>query len=342
MADRSKLARARRSFLGEPEPGQYFSSPSGTSPWVSPSKQLSNQESLADLRAYQDERDTKMAGNAFNRDRYASERRIIPFSEAADIATARDRKMTSERSMAADPFIREQTERASRMSRQQEEAAIEDFPERRAYDKARIQSESERLQSYDRNEDDLEKLTKSPQSILAYREFLKSADPKMDKQKQRDWAYSNALRLAQDRDAVESVYEAYSNGLIDKDALPKYIEPVDTADGTHLGMRIRNEPGVREQIAKHIADNRTAKFRAQQQRAEFLQTRAHDAQLANILNNRIVDLAKQVRDVPTDKDAAAELSEARRQLGLLYKRLSAAEAENPGGTNDRVDSVTQQ
>ena len=177
---------------------------------------------------------------------------------------------------------------------------------------------------------------------MAYREFLKNADPKMDKQKQRDWAYSNALRLAQDRDAVESVYEAYSNGLIDKDALPKYIEPVDTADGTHLGMRIRNEPGVREMIAKHIADNRTAKFRAQQQRAEFLQTRAHDAQLANILNNRIVDLAKRVRDVPTDKDAAAELSEARRQLGLLYKRLSAAEAENPGGTNDRVDSVTQQ
>lgn len=336
------INRARSEFYGEPEEPEFFVPTRGRtsfSPYISPRFAANSRMQMNKFLREEDDAETRASENYTRRLESASRSRLMPYSERAQMAQNQLQEQRAQSDMRLNPFMEKQEQAQSEFATAQARGNLQNLPQAQKLDAAKMAYEQSQMQRADPREEEIQRLTKSPESILAYRHFLKTADPKLPREDQMESAYNQALQLDRDRGAVETVYEAYSNGNLDADSISQFVESVDAPDGTHLGMRIKNAPNVRARIAQLAADERTYKQKMEREREESKSSRYHNAQLLATLNDEISDLRKQIEIKPTP-ELEKELNEARKQRAAIkMKMLGSGETEkSSGGTDGGVDT----
>lgn len=204
---------------------------------------------------------TELAGGAYQRQSYASQGRILPFSEQMAIASAQLGQQQALGSIENLP----QAQEARRVSQEYDIArarqGIQDIPAEAEYEQKRRAAAMEQFGTDDPNIRKLQSFARDPQTLLAYESFLDDpATAGLPSQQRRKIAYLNALGMEQDRQAVEAIdFELQSNPNANAANRGKFIEPVfDPATGAFIGERI-SKTADRGKVAELIAKARNQK-----------------------------------------------------------------------------------
>jgi hypothetical protein len=204
---------------------------------------------------------TELAGGAYQRQSFASQGRILPYSEQLAIASAQLGQQQAVGSMENLP----QAQEARRVSQEYDIArarqGMQDIPAEAEYEQKRRAAAMEQFGTDDPNIRKLQSFARDPQTLLAYESFLDDpATAGLPAQQRKKVAYLNALGMEQDRQAVEAIdLELQSNPNANAANRNKFIEPVyDPATGAFIGERI-SKTADRGKVAELIAKARNQK-----------------------------------------------------------------------------------
>ena len=261
------IARARSQFFGEPEPAQFFP-PSPALKTMSPFGQYDSPALLGeqmtereDILSRRNKLATELAGGAYQRQSYASQGRILPFSEQMAIASAQLGQKQALGDMANLPQAQEAQRVASEYRTAQARQGIQDIPAEAEFEQKRRAAAMEQFGTDDPNIRKLQSFARDPQTLLAYESFLDDpATAGLPSRQRKKIAYLNALGMEQDRQAVEAIdLELQSNPNANAANRNKFIEPVfDPATGAFIGERI-SKTADRGKVAELIAKARNQK-----------------------------------------------------------------------------------
>lgn len=261
------IARARSQFFGEPEPSQFFP-PSPALKTMSPFGQYDSPALLGeqmmereDILSRRNKLATELAGGAYQRQQFASQGRILPYSEQVAIASAQ----LAEKQALGNLEDLPQTQEAERVTRDyrmaQAKQGMQDIPAQAEYEQKRRAAAMEQFGTEDPNIRKLQSFARDPQTLLAYESFLDDpATAGLPSQQRKKIAYLNALGMEQDRQAVEAIdLELQSNPNANAANRSKFVEPVfDPATGAFIGERI-SKTADRGKVAELIAKARNQK-----------------------------------------------------------------------------------
>jgi len=261
------IARARSQFFGEPEPSQFFP-PSPALKTMSPFGQYDSPALLGeqmmereDILARRNKLATDLAGGAYQRQQFASQGRILPYSEQVAIASAQ----LAEKQALGNLEDLPQTQEAERVTRDyrmaQARQGMQEIPAQAEYEQKRRAAAMEQFGTEDPNIRKLQTFAKDPQTLLAYESLLDDpATANLPSSQRKRIAYLNALGMEQDRPAIEAVdFELQSNPNANAANRSKLIEPViDPVTGAIIGERIKKDAD-RNQLSGLIAKSRNQK-----------------------------------------------------------------------------------
>jgi hypothetical protein len=274
------IARARSEFFGEPEPAQFFP-PSPALKTMSPFGQYDSPALLGeqmtereDILSRRNKLATELAGGAYQRQSFASQGRILPYSEQLAIASAQLGQQQAVGSMENLP----QAQEARRVSQEYDIArarqGMQEMPEQAAFEQQRRNYEAERMASDDPYVRQLQRISNNPRTFTAYESFAE--DPslaKMPAPARRKAAYVRALQLEQDQEAVDAIDTILQTDPNANAAMRgKYVEPVfDPVTKSYIGEKIKDDADrmkVSEYIAKAKNQRRQMEIDRQRQSAE--------------------------------------------------------------------------
>lgn len=319
------IARARSQFFGEPEPAQFFP-PSPALKTMSPFGQYDSPALLGeqmtereDILSRRNKLATELAGGAYQRQSFASQGRILPFSEQMAIASAQLGQKQALGDMENLPQAQEARRVSDEYRTAQARQGMQEMPEQAAFEQQRRAYEAERMSSDDPYVRQLQRITNNPRTFTAYESFAE--DPslaKMPAPARRKAAYVRALQLEQDQEAVDAIDTILQTDPNANAAMRgKYVEPVfDPVTKSYIGERIKDDAD-RMKVSEYIAK---AKNQRRQMEVEREQRRASES--------------SQNMD---QKKAARQLSIAQRILDNpdLFDQLSEDEK------NDVLETVKQ-
>lgn len=298
------IARARSQFFGEPEPAQFFP-PSPALKTMSPFGQYDSPTLLGeqmtereDILSRRNKLATELAGGAYQRQSYASQGRILPFSEQMAIASAQLGQQQALGSIENLPQAQEAQRVANEYRTAQARQEMQDMPARAAFEKQRMNYEAERMASDDPYVRQLQRISNNPRTFTAYESFAE--DPslaKMPAPARRKAAYVRALQLEQDQEAVDAIDTILQTDPNANAAMrSKFVEPVfDPVTKSYIGEKIKDDADrmkVSEYIAKAKNQRRQMEIdrqrqseesRSQKDEARDIQFKARMA--SNILEN---------------------------------------------------------
>lgn len=255
------ISRARSQFFGEPEPSQFFP-PSPALKTMSPFGQYDSPALLGeqmmereDILSRRNKLATELAGGAYQRQQYASQGRILPYSEQVAIATAQ----LAEKQALGNLEDLPQTQEAERVTRDyrmaQAKQGIQDIPAQAQYEQEQRGYNLERMAADDVNVRRLQGFAKNPGTLLAYERFQE--DPALSTlptAQRKKAAYTRALQLEQDSEAIDAIDTILQT---DPAANPAkrgmLIEPVfDPVTKSFIGERIKDSAD-RGMVSQYIA-----------------------------------------------------------------------------------------
>jgi hypothetical protein len=255
------IARARSQFFGEPEPSQFFP-PSPALKTMSPFGQYDSPALLGeqmmereDILARRNKLATDLAGGAYQRQQYASQGRILPYSEQVAIASAQLAEKQALGNLEDFP----QTQEADRVTRDyrmaQAKQGMQDIPAQAQYEQEQRGYNLERMAADDVNVRRLQSFAKNPGTLLAYERFQE--DPALSilpTAQRKKAAYTRALQLEQDSEAIDAIDTILQT---DPAANPAkrgmLVEPVfDPVTKSFIGERIKDSAD-RGMVSQYIA-----------------------------------------------------------------------------------------
>ena len=255
------IARARSQFFGEPEPSQFFP-PSPALRTMSPFGQYDSPALLGeqmmereDILSRRNKLATELAGGAYQRQQFASQSRILPYSEQVAIASAQ----LAEKQALGNLEDLPQTQEAGRVTRDyqmaQAKQGIQDIPAQAQYEQEQRGYNLERMAADDVNVRRLQSFAKNPGTLLAYERFQE--DPALSTlpvAQRKKAAYTRALQLEQDSEAIDAIDTILQT---DPAANPAkrgmLIEPVfDPVTKSFIGERIKDSAD-RGMVSQYIA-----------------------------------------------------------------------------------------
>ncbi len=273
------IARARSEFFGEPEPAQFFP-PSPALKTMSPFGQYDSPALLGeqmtereDILSRRNKLATELAGGAYQRQSFASQGRILPFSEQLAIASAQLGQKQALGDMENLPQVQEAQRVTNEYRTAQARQEMQDMPEQAAFEQQRRNYEAERMASDDPYVRQLQRISNNPRTFTAYESFAE--DPslaKMPAPARRKAAYVRALQLEQDQEAVDAIDTILQTDPNANAAMRgKYVEPVfDPVTKSYIGERIKDDADrmkVSEYIAKAKNQRRVMEAEREQRRA---------------------------------------------------------------------------
>ncbi len=273
------IARARSEFFGEPEPAQFFP-PSPALKTMSPFGQYDSPALLGeqmtereDILSRRNKLATELAGGAYQRQSFASQGRILPFSEQLAIASAQLGQKQALGDMENLPQVQEAQRVTNEYRTAQARQEMQDMPEQAAFEKQRRAYETDRMASDDMYVRQLQRITNNPRTFTAYESFAE--DPslaKMPAPARRKAAYVRALQLEQDQEAVDAIDTILQTDPNANAAMRgKYVEPVfDPVTKSYIGEKIKDDADrmkVSEYIAKAKNQRRQMEIEREQRRA---------------------------------------------------------------------------
>ena len=255
------IARARSQFFGEPEPSQFFP-PSPALKTMSPFGQYDSPALLGeqmmereDILARRNKLATDLAGGAYQRQQFASQGRILPFSEQVAIASAQ----LAEKQALGNLEDLPQAQEADRVTRDyrmaQAKQGMQDIPAQAQYEQEQRGYNLERMAADDVNVRRLQSFAKNPGTLLAYERFQE--DPALSilpVAQRKKAAYTRALQLEQDSEAIDAIDTILQT---DPAANPAkrgmLVEPVfDPVTKSFIGERIKDSAD-RGMVSQYIA-----------------------------------------------------------------------------------------
>ena len=255
------IARARSQFFGEPEPSQFFP-PSPALKTMSPFGQYDSPALLGeqmmereDILARRNKLATDLAGGAYQRQQFASQGRILPFSEQVAIASAQLAEKQALGNLEDFPQAQE-AERVTRDYRMaQAKQGMQDIPAQAQYEQEQRGYNLERMAADDVNVRRLQSFAKNPGTLLAYERFQE--DPALSTlpvAQRKKAAYTRALQLEQDSEAIDAIDTILQT---DPAANPAkrgmLVEPVfDPVTKSFIGERIKDSAD-RGMVSQYIA-----------------------------------------------------------------------------------------
>lgn len=255
------IARARSQFFGEPEPSQFFP-PSPALKTMSPFGQYDSPALLGeqmmereDILARRNKLATDLAGGAYQRQQFASQGRILPYSEQVAIASAQLAEKQALGNLEDLPQAQE-AERVTRDYRMaQAKQGMQDIPAQAQYEQEQRGYNLDRMAADDVNVRRLQSFAKNPGTLLAYERFQE--DPALSTlpvAQRKKAAYTRALQLEQDSEAIDAIDTILQT---DPAATPAkrgmLVEPVfDPVTKSFIGERIKDSAD-RGMVSQYIA-----------------------------------------------------------------------------------------
>lgn len=307
------LAIARSAFTGEPYPRQFFRPQARQSPYYGLNTAMADADYYDQLEDYEDKRATNQASNRYERSRLEGLGRLLPFQTAADIESAKAREIDAQGQQRTSPFQTEEKIAQSQYRRQSAEADLRALPDVEKEEAATRQMRTQAAQAFDPYEDDLSKITKKPAHRLAYRHFQKTAPADItDPEERRQYAYHNALQLAEDDEVINDLDEAAAlDGLTaaQKAFLRKATVPVQGERGEYYGRRLRPDltPEERDTIQEVALRNRQRKVLMEQERMDYKERAAERTETMAGLRVMMKSLEDEMKDLPAGDPRRVEL-----------------------------------
>ena len=339
------IARARSQFFGEPEPSQFFP-PSPALKTMSPFGQYDSPALLGeqmmereDILARRNKLATDLAGGAYQRQQFASQGRILPYSEQVAIASAQ----LAEKQALGNLEDLPQSQEAERVTRDyrmaQAKQGMQDIPAQAQYEQEQRGYNLERMAADDVNVRRLQSFAKNPGTLLAYERFQE--DPALSTlptAQRKKAAYTRALQLEQDSEAIDAIDTILQT---DPAANPAkrgmLVEPVfDPVTKSFIGERIKDSAD-RGMVSQYIAKAKNQRRQMEIEREKRIATES--AQRFDLGRQRMAMAAveKLMRGESFDdlpEDEKADLLEFQKQAAGLQDDQQKAPAAK--GAVDRL------
>jgi hypothetical protein len=333
---RNPVASARDEFLEEPQPDRFFprSGSSGSfGPYYS-GEQIANASLDSDkYLGAKDDLLTRRYQNEFQRRDYMSRSRVMPYSEAADIASQKSRAVRSASEERLNPFMEEADKEQAMTSAETSRAIRGGIGERAELEKVERAKRMEALMSDDPEEQKLSKWTNDPQDLLTYRALYNRVDPKLPKQERQAAAFRKTVRLAQDREVIGALHEAAASGIVKAEAIDALLEPEMDDKGNYYGDYIKQDPAARRAVQRILANNATQKMKMAQEKEERIASQSDRAAMLRVLSDRESEYRKIVADEPKNEEARATLNAIKARVdAILFDGKSKPGQSQPAPT----------
>lgn len=341
---RNPVADAEASFFDEPPVPRFFA-PVGQGDtalggYISPRLAGNLQQSYNEIEDSEDARATKREEQFLRRLQSRSGARVLPHTEAANIATARLTRERAESDIKNNPFHEREDAAESQFQTKQAELGLESMPEDEAARREARDIGMERLRSQDPNLERIARMTKNPAHLRAYDYFTEAAPKEIrDPEQRRRFAQNKALQLAEDEDGVDALYEARALNKIDDDAIAEMVESVDSPDGQHFGLRIK--PEARAKVRSLLAESKMRKLTLAEQRESRIANSAANTQLLRAINDQIDDLRKDLESDTGNASLKAALASAYKERDDVKKMLMGKSGESSAPSSQKPVDATR-
>lgn len=297
------ISDARRAFLDEPPAPRYFA-PGPFDSQQEMGLQASSAMAADDLFSSRDEASTKAAENAFRRLSAASRARMMPYSEAANIAQESfiPEQIASQRRLLPGQEALQQTQNYYNTERGK--YALQDLPEDYAdkIDERRFEAQKRDSARADQEYRDpvADRLARlhgfKPEDIAVYEQLQDHPNAPKDPRQRQEWARDQALLMRRQQEAVAAAdwlahEQDSATGKPRDEKAMDLVENVVDASGNLIGQRIKKGADPQK-----VADAILSYRRSQKRKLDDTELRRQFQAESQTLNQQFDNISNQIRE----------------------------------------------